>query len=510
MKKWMQSLFVMLLIVSLVLTGCSQSSSSSSSAGDENSELVVAFDSDVPTMDPHMHNEPNAITINWHIFDSLLYLTRDLKIEPGLAESYERKDDLTWIFHLRKGITFHNGEEFNAEAVKFSLERVLDENQKSTQRGNISAISEVNILDPYTVEIKTGEPYNLLPHRLFYLSIVPPKYVKEVGDQTFAETPVGTGPYKLVEWAKGDKIVLEANDQYFKGAPQIKKVTFRIIPEVATQIAELQSGGVDIIRMVPPDMLAQLEGNPQISITSTPLLRVYYLAFDTTKKPFDDVRVRLAMNHAIDVQMIMDKILGGKAVRTPAGVNPNHFGFDESIQPYPYDPEKAKALLAEAGYPNGFEVELHHSSPGIGQQITDAVISDLSKVGIKATSKFYPESSSFVEKQRAGELPFRLGNWGSYSVYDADAILQPMFDSKGVYGRYFNTPELDALINKARSSMDQEERKALYSQAQQLIHKEAPWVFLFSPMDNQAYNNRLDFKARADERIYAYEIGLKP
>ncbi|WP_338463339.1 ABC transporter substrate-binding protein [Brevibacillus borstelensis] len=504
-KKWLSGLWAVLLVLALGLTGCSQSSSGTGGQ----KELVVAFDSDVPTMDPHMHNEPNAITTNWHIFDSLLFLSRDLKIEPGLAESYEQKDDTTWIFKLRQGVTFHNGEEFNADAVKFSLERVLNEKQKSPQRGNISAISAVKVLDPYTVEIKTKEPYNLLPHRLFYLSIVPPKYVQEVGDQEFAQKPVGTGPYKFAEWVKGDKIVLEANENYFKGAPKIKKVSFRVIPEVATQIAELQSGGVDIIRMVPPDMLAQLEGNPQLAVTSTPLLRVYYMAFDTKKKPFDDARVRQAMNYAVDIDTIVKKVLADKAVRTPAGVNPNHFGFDESIKPYPYDPEKAKSLLKEAGYENGFETEIHYFTPGIGQQITDAVISDLSKVGIKAKAKFYPESSSFVEKQRAGDLPFRLGHWGSYSVYDADAILQPMFDSKGVYGKYFNTPQLDALINEARSSVDQDKRKALYSQAQQLIYKEAPWIFLFSPMDNQAYNAKLQFQARADERIYAYEIDFK-
>ncbi|MGG2481621.1 ABC transporter substrate-binding protein [Brevibacillus borstelensis] len=504
-KKWLSGLWALLLVLALGLSGCSQSSSGTGGQ----KELVVAFDSDVPTMDPHMHNEPNAITANWHIFDSLLFLSRDLKIEPGLAESYEQKDDTTWIFKLRQGVTFHNGEEFNADAVKFSLERVLNEKQKSPQRGNISAISAVKVLDPYTVEIKTKEPYNLLPHRLFYLSIVPPKYVQEVGDQEFAQKPVGTGPYKFAEWVKGDKIVLEANENYFKGAPKIKKVSFRVIPEVATQIAELQSGGVDIIRMVPPDMLAQLEGNPQLAVTSTPLLRVYYMAFDTKKKPFDDARVRQAMNYAVDIDTIVKKVLADKAVRTPAGVNPNHFGFDESIKPYPYDPEKAKSLLKEAGYENGFETEIHYFTPGIGQQITDAVISDLSKVGIKAKAKFYPESSSFVEKQRAGDLPFRLGHWGSYSVYDADAILQPMFDSKGVYGKYFNTPQLDALINEARSSVDQDKRKALYSQAQQLIYKEAPWIFLFSPMDNQAYNAKLQFQARADERIYAYEIDFK-
>lgn len=504
-KKWLSGLWAVLLVLALGLSGCSQSSSGTGGQ----KELVVAFDSDVPTMDPHMHNEPNAITTNWHIFDSLLFLSRDLKIEPGLAESYEQKDDTTWIFKLRQGVTFHNGEEFNADAVKFSLERVLNEKQKSPQRGNISAISAVKVLDPYTVEIKTKEPYNLLPHRLFYFSIVPPKYVQEVGDQEFAQKPVGTGPYKFAEWVKGDKIVLEANENYFKGAPKIKKVSFRVIPEVATQIAELQSGGVDIIRMVPPDMLAQLEGNPQLAVTSTPLLRVYYMAFDTKKKPFDDARVRQAMNYAVDIDTIVKKVLADKAVRTPAGVNPNHFGFDESIKPYPYDPEKAKSLLKEAGYENGFETEIHYFTPGIGQQITDAVISDLSKVGIKAKAKFYPESSSFVEKQRAGDLPFRLGHWGSYSVYDADAILQPMFDSKGVYSKYFNTPQLDALINEARSSVDQDKRKALYSQAQQLIYKEAPWIFLFSPMDNQAYNAKLQFQARADERIYAYEIDFK-
>ena len=131
-------------------------------------------------------------------------------------------------------------------------------------------------------------------------------------------------------------------------------------------------------------------------------------------------------------------------------------------------------------------------------------------MGIQAKAKFYPEASSFVEKQRAGDLPFRLGHWGSYSVYDADAILQPMFDSQGVYGKYFNTPELDALIQEARSSVDQEKRKEIYNKAQELLIQEAPWIFLFSPMDNQAYNNRLQFQARADERIYAYEIDVNP
>lgn len=504
-RKVLTALLTSIFMLAAILSGCGQSGSEAGKA----KELVVAFDADVPTLDPHMHNEPNAITTNWHIFDSLLFLSRDLKIEPGLAESYERKDDLTWEFKLRKGVTFHNGEEFNADAVKFSLERVLNEKQKSPQRGNISAISSVNVIDPYTVQIKTKEPYNLLPHRLFYLSIVPPKYLQEVGDKGFADKPVGTGPYKFVEWVKGDKIVLEANPTYFKGAPKISKVTFRVIPEVATQIAELQSGGVDIVRMVPPDMLAQLEGNSQIAVASTPLLRVYYLAFDTKKKPFDDVRVRQAMNYAVDVETIIKKVLGDKAVRTPAGLNPNHFGFDASVAPYKYDPEKAKALLKEAGYENGFETEIHYFTPGIGQQIVDAAISDLGKVGIKAKAKFYPESSSFVEKQRAGDLPFRLGNWGSYSVYDADALLQPMMHSEGIYGKYFNTPELDKLINDGRSTVDQEKRKAIYIEAQKLIYQEAPWIFLFSPMDNQAYNTKLNFQARADERIYAYEIDVK-
>ncbi|MFM1654512.1 ABC transporter substrate-binding protein [Brevibacillus sp. B_LB10_24] len=504
-RRVLLSIFMLIFACSTVLAACS---GSSTSAG-EQKELVVALDADVPTLDPHMHNEPNAITLNWHIFDSLLFLTSDLKIEPGLAESYEQKDELTWEFKLKQGVKFHNGEEFNADAVKFSLERVLNEEQKSPQRGNISQIDKVEAVDPYTVVIKTKEPYNLLPQRLFYLSIVPPKYLQEVGDKEFAEKPVGTGPYKFVEWTKGDKIVLESNPDYFKGAAKIGKVTFRVIPEVATQIAELQSGGVDVIRMVPPDMMAQLEGNSQIETASVPLLRVFYMAFDTRKKPFDDKRVRQAMNYAINLDSIVEKVYGGKAVRTPAGVNPNHFGFDESIQPYPYDPEKAKALLAEAGYPKGFETEIHYFTPGTGQQTVDAAISDLSKVGIKVKAKFYPESSSFVEKQRAGDLPFRMGHWGSYSVYDADAILQPMFHSQGVYGKYFNTPELDKLIDQGRSLADQGKRKEIYSQAQKLLHDEAPWVFLFSPMDNQAYNAKLNFKARADERIYAYEIDYK-
>ncbi len=249
------------------------------------------------------------------------------------------------------------------EDVKYSFDRVLDQTKKSPQYGNIRAIKEVKVVDAETVHIITDKPFPLLLERLVYFGIVPKKHVTAVGDQAFGTTaPVGTGPWKFVEWKRDQLIRLEAFDQYWRGKPPFKHLVFRAIPEYATQYAEIKTGGVDIIREVSADITPELKTHPQTYVSSTPILRVHYVELDMRSAPFDKKAARQAANYAIDKQTIMQKLMAGLATQVATTVQPLAFGFDPEVKPYPYDPKKAKELLAQAGFPNGVDITLHSSS----------------------------------------------------------------------------------------------------------------------------------------------------
>jgi peptide/nickel transport system substrate-binding protein len=229
-------------------------------------QVVVALGADVPALDPHMHNIRGMLIVGWQLFDNLI--SRDpttMKPVPHLAESWRLVDELTWEFQLRHGVKFHNGELFTAATVKYNVERVLNPDQKSPQRGNIDWIARVDVVDDYTVRLITKEPHPIVPELLTNFQMVPAAYAREVGDVGLAKKPVGTGPYKFVSWTKGQQVVLEANTDYWQGTPAVKTVIFRIIPEMATQIAELLAGGVDIIRTVPPEQISVIEASSSLS-----------------------------------------------------------------------------------------------------------------------------------------------------------------------------------------------------------------------------------------------------
>lgn len=474
--------------------------------GDKEKTVVVAFEADVPTQDPHMHNERVAIIVNWHVFDSLL--TRDpktMEVVPHLAESFRTIDDRTWEFKLRKDVKFHNGEPFNADAAKFSLERVLNPDQKSPQRGNISAIEKVDKVDDYTIRITTKAPYPILHERLTYLSMVPPKYLKDVGDQQFGIKPIGTGPFRFERWDKGDKTVLVANKEYWKGAPKVDKVIFRGIPEKATQLAEMRAGGIDIIRQIPPDLVGEVEKGGNARIATVEILRTWYISMNLNDKPFSDERVRQAIAHAINVDAIQQSIFKASAVRVPAVAHPKQFGFDPSIKAREYNPDKAKQLLAEAGYPNGFSVVLHHYVAGAGHQVADAIAADLAKVGIKAEIKYYADQGVLIAASRAGKIPFEMGTWGSFSTFDADAFMQPFLHEQGTYGPYHRVPGLHDLLEKARSTLDKNERQKYYTEAQKVIVDKVPMITMFAPHDIYGISKRVNYTPRADEVIYVYD-----
>jgi peptide/nickel transport system substrate-binding protein len=477
-------------------------------------KITVALGSDTSTMDPHMHTERMGIIIHQHIYDTLL--TRDTKTwQPvaHLAESVRSVTPTTWELRLRKNVKFHNGEPFTAESVKFSFERVLNPEQKSPIRGNFTWVKSIEVVDEHTVRITTEKPYPLI-HEILTLGqfgMVPPRYVKEKGDAYFARNPVGTGPYRFVDWKKGERVALEANDQYWKGAPAVKSLTFRVIPETATQIAELLSGGVDIIRAVPPDQLPAIERSGVARVSATPILRVVFLQMDgdarAAKTPLTDARVRRAINHAVNIDEIMQKVLGGKAIRTPSGGSPLAFGTDTSIKGYAFDPERAKKLLAEAGLSGGFEITLNTYGGSVVnvEQVSQAIMGYLGNVGIKVKLRHFADVGQYLANFRGGKLDgMTLASWGYNSVFDSDAIFYTHFHTKEPYA-YNTAKEMDTWLDEARSTVDPKKRRELYSRLQKFIVDQAYWVPTYAQYTIEAVSTKLNYEASSDEimRVFA-------
>ena len=502
--RWLPSLLVLMCAI--------LAAASPDAAAQGKDTLTVALPSHAPTLDPHMHFERVGILVNINMFDSLLHRNAKLEFEPSLATSWKAVNDTTWEFKLRKGVKFHNGDTVTAEDVKYSFDRVLEpgsEKKKSPQYGNIRAIKEVRIVAPDTVHLVTDKPFPLLLERVVFFPIVPKKHIEKVGEEAFGSTAtVGTGPWKLVEWKRDQYVRLEAFDGHWRGKPAFKYVVFRAIPEVATAVAELKTGGVDIIRNVNADLLNDLKSHPQTRISTTPILRVHYISLDMRSAPFDKKAARQAANYAIDKQAMIQKMMAGLGKQVATVVQPAAFGFDASVQPYPYDPKKAKELLAQTGYPNGIDITLHSSSvdwrphfEALGQMLTE--------VGLRTTVKMWdpgPAWNKFFQAEGKASQG-QYGNWGNYSVFDADAVLHPLYHTEpgGWIGKHYARVEgLDKLIDEARSTIDQARRKTIYSTIQKMIREEAPSVFLWTQNDTLGISRKVDYEARPDEWLWLY------
>ena len=485
-----------------------------SPAAAQKDTLTVALVSQTATLDPHMHFERVGILVNINMFDSLLHKNKKLEYEPSLATSWKSVNDTTWELKLRKGVKFHNGDPMTAEDVKYSFERVLDPKKKSPQYGNIRAVKEVRIVDAETIRIVTDKPFPLLLERLVFFPILPKKHIDKVGDEVFGTAqPVGTGPWKFVEWKRDQYIKLEAFDQHWRGRPPFKTLVFRTIPEISTEVAELKTGGIDLMRNVPPDIVPELKAHAQAYVSSAPILRTHYVEFDMRTAPFDKKLVRQAANYAIDREAIVQKLMAGLGRVVPATVHPAAFGFDPSITPYPYDPKKAKELLAQAGYPNGVDITLHSAAVEF-RPIFEALAQMLTEVGIRTTPKAWdpgPAWNKFFQGDGKATHGY-YGNWGYYSVFDADAILHPLYHTEpgGWVGKWYTRVEgLDGLIDQGRSSVDPARRKQTYAQIQRMLKEEAPNIFLFHQYDTLGISKKVDYEARGDEWLWLFDAKPK-
>ena len=468
--------------------------------------VILAFDADLPTMDPHMHILRTGVITFYHMFDNLV--VRDLKtmqIVPYLATSWKTVDELTWEFTLRKDVTFHNGDKFTAHTVKFNYDRCLNPEQKCPQRGNHSKIKEVQVVDDYTVRFLTHDPYPIMLERMQNFQMVSEKVAKDKGDTFMAENPIGTGPYKFVHWLKGREILMERNDNYWGPKAAFKYAKIRIIPDKATQVADLLAGGVDLVRALPPDQIEVLKASGAAYVTTAPVLRTAFIQLDsqgrTEKNPFMDKRVRQAVNYGVNTDKIIQFVLNGQAVRTANVLNPMAFGHDPNVKPYPYDPDKAKKLLAEAGYANGFEARFLSTGADVPaqKQAAEAIQADLAKIGVRVKINHIEDTNSVVAQVKEGKGgPMFQWSWGYYSVFDADGILYDIFHSGNPWAYYWSE-ETDKLIDEGRSTLNQERRKQIYSKVQQILTDEAAHLFMWSIYGIWGVNKRLTWSAPSDE-----------
>jgi peptide/nickel transport system substrate-binding protein len=478
--------------------------------------VTLVFSTDVGSMDPHNHILREGIKLFYHLFDNLGVRDYETtKVKPHLATDWKPTGDTTWEMNLRTDVKFHNGDPFTAETVKANIDRVLNPENKIPQRGNWAAIDRVEVAGPHKVIWHTKAPYPVFAERLQNLQFVSEKVLAERGPAFIAETAIGTGPYKFVRWDRGQQIVMERNDEYWGPKAAYKNAVVRIIPDIATAVAELLAGRVDIVPAFPIDQIRTLEASGAGKISTAPILRTAFVALDANGKtgpnPFQDVKVRQAANHAVDIDGYIQKLQAG-GDRTPGNVSKLAFGFDPSVQPYAYDQARAKALLQEAGYTAGadgvmekggqkLEVRFLTGSSTVPnhRQVMEAIVQDLGAVGIKATIQNVPDSTTRTNQVAEGKGgPMYQWDWGYYSVFDADGILWDMHHSSSNYA-YFSSPELDKLLEEGRGTLDEARRKDAYSKAQKLLRDEAAVIFMWSVTSVWGVSNKIDWQGRPDE-----------
>ncbi len=497
------------------------------SAATQAADLSVGISADVTSLDPHYVATQHNVAIGWNVFDALTRVDEKARIIPGLAVSWRAVDPMTWEFKLRKGVKFHDGSELTAEDVVYSLVRPLAiPGSPGGFAVYVRRIISKQIVDPYTIRLKTAMPYGAMPQDLNAIMIVSKKAAFNATPADFdsGKAMIGTGPYKFVRWTRGDRVELARFEGYWDKKPAWDKVTFRMMSNDPARTAALLSGDVDVIENVPPSDLTRLRANSNLRLEQTVSWRTIFFHMDQYrtqpplvtdldgkplgKNPFMDLRVRRAISKALNRKALVERAMENVAVPASNVVSPQIFGHQATAKPEPYDPEGAKKLLAEAGYPNGFAITV--SAPNDryinDDQVAQAVAQMLSRIGIKCAVEAMP-FNVYLTKARDQQFSFAMLGWGSYA---ADLALRAIVMTPNVdkgngawnWGRYSN-PKIDSLVEQALDTVDDAKREALAREAAALTASDVAVVPLYHQVVTWAMKKNIKYQARTDERSLA-------
>ncbi len=495
-------------------------------------EISIALSADVTSIDPHYHNLTPNNNVAEHIFETLVTKDARSRLKPALAESWRAIDDLTWEFKLRKGVKFHDGGDFTAQDVVFSLDRVPNvPNSPSSFAAYSKQIIEKIIVDPLTIRFKTATPYPLMPNDMSTIFILSARVAKGAATEDFnsGKATIGTGPFKFVRYAKGDRIELARNDTWWSGKVAWEKATLRIITADPTRVAALLAGDVRAIENVPTADIARIAKSSDLTLYRTVSHRLMYIHLDSNrdrspfvtakdgkpleKNPLKDLRVRRAISKAINRQALVERVMEGAAVTTGQLMPEGLFGHTSALKPEPYDLDGAKKLLAEAGYPDGFAMALHAPNDRYvnDEQIAQALAQMLARVGIATRVEAMPSSVYFTRASKL-EFSFMLVGWAADTAEVSSplkALLATFDPSKGMgtanRGRYSNA-KMDAALTQALAIVDDAKRERVLQQATEIAVNDLGIIPLYHQHNLWAMRKGVTYAPRTDERTLAHEF----
>ena len=494
-------------------------------------DLTIGIGADVTAIDPHYHNVTPNNNVAAHIFDYLVFRDERQKPIPGLAESWRTIDPLTWEFKLRRGVKFHDGSDFTAADVVASIERVPEvANSPSSFTGYTKQIKEMIVIDPYTIRFRTATPYPLMPTDMTQGAIVSKSAQKATTeDFNSGKAASGTGPYKLVRYSKGDRIELARHEAYWGGKTPWEKVTLRLLPNDASRVAALLAGDVQAIEYVPTSDVARIRADKRLNVYKVIADRLIYLHLDSdrdhtpfvfdkagrplAKNPLKDARVRKALSKAINRKAIVEKVMEGEAVASGQLLAYGMFGTTKTLKVEPYDPEGAKKLLTESGYPDGFSLTIHAPNNRYvnDAKIAQAVAQMLTRVGIATKVEAMP-SAAFFPQATDLKFSFMLVGWSSGTGEASSpikALLATYNKDKGFgsanRGRYSN-PKVDALLEEALATVDDPKREAVLQRATELAINDTGIIPLHFQVNLWATRNGITYLPRTDENTLAHKF----
>jgi peptide/nickel transport system substrate-binding protein len=467
-------------------------------------QLMIAVDGDVSSLDPSKDSAPLSLGYRLNVFDSLTELDREGAVHPRLAKDWSYSDDLrVWTFNLRDDVKFHDGTELTAEDVVFTAQRILAD-EKSPVRQFMRLIEKAEAVDKHTVRFTLVQPYGIFDRQMKYLYVMSKKFTEEQGDQGYATRPIGSGPYRFVEWVKDDRLVLEVFPEYWGGEQEVKRATFKPMPAAAGRANALLTGEIDIVPSIPASLLPMLQSAPDVTVGIDTGFRVAFLALDPTRAPFDKPELREAADIAINREAIAQELMRGSGRATGLLIPPSNEGYDASFKPAPYEPERAKELVKQAGY-DGTVITIDHPNNNVtmANEVAQAVAGYLTEAGFNVRlnslefTAFFP---LWVQRKTNNAFLYEYGS----SQFHAETVLATMFE-KG--SRAFRTlDEVDALVKAQRAEPERAKQQEMISKVFEINRQDRMYLPLHDAMQTFGYRSSLEYKPYPDSVVRLYDL----